>query len=385
LTLIEFCRYVPFIRLFIHRRAFAKVGHFGWAQAPLSKLDARGLDARGLAARGLAARGLDARGAMASGVVASQTVANEWVKIESAANESQAGKNSPSRTEKKNLLLSIFIESISLFILYAALSPPVAMPLYNAIIFHPIAEKDGLKDQIKAVEHVFHCTFQDIHFQAPDGERLHGWYFAVPRAKKTILISHGNAGCIQHHFVLYPLLLQSGCSVFMYDYEGFGESTGSPNVTKVCQDAVASFDYLTNKLKWKPSDVIIYGESVGAAVTSELSKKRLAGGIILQSPFTSLPDVGADKIFFIRFYPEWLFPTPTLSNLDIMKLPHPPLLIIHGMKDETLPYRYSEQIMANAAFPKTLVLLPNAGHTDVYKTDLNLSIPALDRFIAGLP
>jgi uncharacterized protein len=282
-------------------------------------------------------------------------------------------------------LLSIIVECFSLLMLYIVLSPQVAMPLYNAIIFHPIAEADDLKDQIKGIEQVFHCTYQDIHFQAPDGERLHGWYFAVPHAKKTILVSHGNAGCIQHHFVLYPLLLQSGCSVFMYDYEGFGESTGSPSVTKVCQDAVASFDYLTKELHWKPSDVIIYGESIGAGVTSELSKQRLAGGIILQSPFTSLPEVGADRIFFIRFYPERFFPVPTLSNLDIMKLPHPPLLIIHGMKDEMLPYRYAQQIMASAALPSTLILLPNAGHTDVYKTDLKLTIPALNSFVAGLP
>ncbi len=288
------------------------------------------------------------------------------------------------RLEKKNRLLSILIESISIFLLYLILSPQCAMPLYNSIIFHPVNEKDDLKDQIKAVEDTFHCKFYDVHYRAPDGERLHAWYFAVPNAKKAILISHGNAGCIQHHFVLYPLLLQSRCSVFMYDYEGFGESTGSPNLTNVCEDAVASFDYMTHQMQWRSGDVIIYGESIGAGITSELSKVRTAGGVILQSPFTSLPKVAADRLFYMRLYPQWSFPSPTLSNAEIMTRKHPPLLVIHGMKDEMLPYQYSEQIVAQAAADTTLVLLPHAGHTDVYKTDLNLTMPALNNFIGRL-
>jgi hypothetical protein len=54
------------------------------------------------------------------------------------------------------------------------------------------------------------------------------------------------------------------------------------------------------------------------------------------------------------------------------------------MKDDILPYRYSKQIMAEAMEPKTLVLLSNAGHNDVYKTDVNVSIPALNKFIHSL-
>jgi pimeloyl-ACP methyl ester carboxylesterase len=277
--------------------------------------------------------------------------------------------------------LAIAMEVLSLLLMYILISPMVAMPIYSKIIFHPIPENDDLGDQIINMQTYFHCHFRNITFKALNGESMHGWYFERPSTNKVILVSHGNAGCMEHRLPLLPLLLQTGCSVFMYDYEGFGSSTGSPSMAKICDDATAAFDYVTQKLHVKPENVIVYGESIGCGAASTLSTRRKVGAIILQSPFTSFPQVAADRLVLMRLYPEFVFPEPTLNNLAIMKKEHAPLLLIHGMKDDMLPYRYSERIMAEAMEPKTLVLLPNAGHTDVYKTDVNLSIPALNKFI----
>ena len=287
-------------------------------------------------------------------------------------------------TYKRDMRLAIAMEALSLVLMYILISPMVAMPIYNKLIFHPIPENDDLSDQIKTMENYFHCHFRNITFKALDGESMHGWYFERPGTNKVILVSHGNAGCMEHRLPLLPLLLQTGCSVFMYDYEGFGSSTGSPSMAKICDDATAAFDYVTQKLDVKPENVIVYGESIGCGATSTLSTRRKVGAIILQSPFTSFPEVAADKLVLMRLYPASVFQEPTLNNLAIMKKEHAPLLLIHGMKDDILPYRYSERIMAEAMEPKTLVLLPNAGHNDVYKTDVNVSIPALNKFIHSL-
>jgi alpha-beta hydrolase superfamily lysophospholipase len=290
----------------------------------------------------------------------------------------------PDLAGKKNILFALVIEVLSLLGLYLLLSPAVAVPLYNFVIFHPLPENQDLGDQIAKMEQVFHCRFEEVVFAAQDGEKLRAWYFVIPGAKKTLLFSHGNGGCLKHRLALCPLLLQTGCSVFMYDYEGFGDSTGSASVPKICQDAVAAYDYLTKARQIAPLDVIAYGESIGAGVSSELSQQRKLGGIILQSPFTSLPEAGADKIPYLRLYPQWSYPTPTLNNLEILRHPHPPLLLIHGMKDDMLPSRYSQQIFSAAATAKTLVLLPHADHVNIYKTDLHETIPALNKFIAGM-
>ncbi len=279
----------------------------------------------------------------------------------------------------------MIIEGLVLVGLYLALSPLVAMPIYNAIIFRPFSENVDLSQTIKKLEQTFHCQYREIQIKAPDGGNLNAWYFKIPGARKTIMVSHGNAGNIQHRLELCPLLLSSGCSVLLYDYEGYGKSTGSPNLTTVCADAIAAFDYLTRTERLSPADVIVYGESLGCGVTSELTKQRRPGGVILQSPFTSMLACGGDKLPFIRLYPSWLFPGPHLDNLGIMKKTHPPLLIIHGKQDALLPYQYSERIMAEAAEPKTLVLLPNAGHNDVCFVDVDQTMSSLKKFTSSLP
>jgi fermentation-respiration switch protein FrsA (DUF1100 family) len=285
----------------------------------------------------------------------------------------------------KNIFLSIVIELGSLCLLYLLLSPAVAMPLYNRLLFHPSPESNELSQQINQMADFFHCTFQDVQFKAADGETLHGWYFLRKGSQKTIMINHGNAGSIEARLPLCPLLLQTGSSVFLYDYEGFGKSTGTPTVVKCRDDALSAFDYLTHQAHLKPSSIVLYGESIGTGFTSELSTMRKAGGIILQSAFTSLPDVASDNLFFLKLYPTWVYPEPHLSSIDIMSRPHAPLLIIHGKKDSILKYQYSEQIMKRALEPKTLLLLPDADHNDVYDKNVDLTMPALNKFISGLP
>lgn len=285
----------------------------------------------------------------------------------------------------KNRLLATGIDLLSLFVLYVLLSPAVAMPLYNSLLFHPSREDTDLSQQTKQIADFFHCTFTEVTFKAPDGESLHGWYFNHPGSRNTIILSHGNAGNLEGRLVLCPILLQSGSSVFLYDYEGFGKSTGHPTVLKVCDDAVSAFDYVVDQLHVEPAHVVLYGESIGTGITSELSTRRKPGAIILQSPFTSLPDVAADHLFFLKLYPHWVYPEPRLSNIDIMSRPHAPLLIIHGKKDSLLSYHYSERIMNSAVDRKTLLLLPHAGHADIFVTDVASTVPALNRFLSSLP
>jgi pimeloyl-ACP methyl ester carboxylesterase len=285
----------------------------------------------------------------------------------------------------KNVFLSAIIELGSLCLLYWLLSPAFAAPLYDRLLFHPFPEREDLSKQIDQMADFFHCTFQQVQFKAPDGETLHGWYFLRKGSRKTIMMSHGNAGSIEARLPLCPLLLQTGSSVFLYDYEGFGKSTGTPTVVKCLDDTVAAFDYLTEQQHLKPSSIVLYGESIGTGFTSELSTKRKAGAIILQSPFTSLPDVARDNLFYLYLYPTGFFPKPHLSSIEIMSRPHAPLLIIHGKQDSTLKYRYSEQIMESALEQKTLLLLPDANHADIFEKNVDLTMPAINKFIAGLP
>ena len=170
----------------------------------------------------------------------------------------------------------------------------------------------------------------------------------------------------------------------MYDYEGFGKSTGVPNLQNVCDDGVAAFDYLTKQKRIRAIDIILYGESLGTGVSCQISKQRQAGGIILQSGFASLILAGREKLPFLHLYPDASFPTPNMDSTAILRSPHPPLLIIHGMKDSTLSYKNSEVLMAEAAPPKTLVLLPDATHEGICTDNVQQTMKALKTFVSGL-
>jgi hypothetical protein len=198
------------------------------------------------------------------------------------------------------------------------------------------------------------------------------------------LVSHGNGGNIAYRLPLAFNLLQSGVSVFLYDYEGYGASEGSPSIEAICKDGLSAYDYLIAVKKYQPANIIGYGESVGTGITSYIASQRHFTGIVLQSPYTSLIQAGCDSLPWLRLYPHFLFPKPELNNVEIFTHPHPPLLIIHGKRDSILSYHYSEQIMKRALPPAELVLLPHAGHNDAPSVDKDLLMPALKAFWKSL-
>jgi uncharacterized protein len=289
----------------------------------------------------------------------------------------------PKRTRKQAVTFVLISCAACLLGVYLAMFPPLAREFWNFMMFPPTKGSTDMSQELKLVTNKLHCHFTDVYFAAPDGARLHAYYFSLANPKKTVLLSHGNGGHLQHRLGLAYVLLRTGCSVFMYDYEGYGESSGSPDLKKVCQDGEAAFDYLTQQLHIKPANIVLYGESIGTGVTCELSQHRQAAGIILQSGFASLLDAAKNIVPIVYVYPNWSFPTPQMENAEILKKPHPPLLIIHGKKDPILPYRFAEELMTKASPPKTLVILPHSEHSA--NEDMPLAEASIKKFVDSLP
>jgi fermentation-respiration switch protein FrsA (DUF1100 family) len=272
---------------------------------------------------------------------------SEWKK---SVQESK-GKVFNKQEAKKTLLL--------LCIYYVLFSPLIAMPFYNTCLFHPYMTGNYDLKEIAGVKK------QDVFFENSNHNRLHAWYFAKPGAKKTILFSHGNAGNITHRTEILKTLLNSGASVFIYDYSGFGLSKGSPSVNGAIDDAVAAFDTMKNKLNIDPKSIVLYGESLGTGITSQLAKQRGCSAIILQSAFASLPEIAREKMLVFRLYPDFIYPVNLLNTKAYVRGEHPPLLIIHGEKDNIIPVHNADDIYAAASAKKSIVKLPDASHNDV--------------------
>lgn len=272
-----------------------------------------------------------------------------------------------------------------LLFIYVLISPLVIMPFCSNMLFFPDKNLPDAPEIIDKITKHFNAEFRQISITTPTGPVLHGWYFKLPGAKRTFLINHGNAGNIYYRIPHVNVILQSGCSVLLWDYEGYGKSEGEPNMTNVCQDALVAYDYVNKTLGIAEQNIVLYGESIGCAVTCYAARQRHPGAIVLQSPFASLKEAAADKLPWFRLYPPFIWYGPLLDNAAAMADPHPPLLIIHGAKDTILPCRYSEEIMARASEPKSFIKLPGAGHNDVTMVDLEVLMPGVIKFVSNLP
>lgn len=216
----------------------------------------------------------------------------------------------------------------------------------------------------------FHVTgaelgraWEEVSFTASDGVGLHGWFFPADtnatRPQLVFLICHGNGGNISHRLGLYDLLLRTGANVFAFDYRGYGCSEGRPGEEGTYRDAQAAHAWLRQR-GFAATNVIAFGESLGGGIASELAVRETVGGLVLQSTFTSVTDLGAELYPFL--------PVRTLGSIRYdtrSKLPriHAPVLILHSRGDTLIPFHHAEANFAAANAPKLLREI-NGGHNE---------------------
>ena len=195
-------------------------------------------------------------------------------------------------------------------------------------------------------------TFEDVVFKASDGVELNGWFFPAntnsPRARLVMLVCHGNAGNIGDRLETCAALLATGASVFVFDYRGYGKSRGWPSEEGTYLDAQAAYHWLCQR-GFAGTNIISFGESLGGGIAAELAVREPVGGLVLQSTFTSIPDIGAELFPWLPV--RWLATVryDTRSKLPRLKLP---VLVMHSRVDEIIPFHHGQRNFAAANEPK---------------------------------
>ena len=261
-------------------------------------------------------------------------------------------------TGKKSFLMLTLI-----LLLYIALAPPVSWPLYQFVLFRPVRQTPQTDADQTVIRTRYKAAMTEVVFPSANGKLIHARYFQLPGTNRLFLASEGCGGNIYHRINHAEFLIQCGGSVLQYDYQGYGASEGSPSLNGVCDDATAAYDYLINTEHKKPEDIIAYGESFGTGVTGQLASRRKFGGVILHSGFTSLLRAGRDKYPWLRLYPDSFFPKQIFDNIAVFSRPHAPLLVIHGERDNILSLNNANDLYSKAAEPKTLLTVPDRGHS----------------------
>jgi len=204
--------------------------------------------------------------------------------------------------------------------------------------------------------------FEPVTFTASDSVQLHGWYVPNREARGTLLFQHGNAGNMSGRLETIRLLHSLRLNVFIYDYRGYGMSEGSPDEEGTYRDATAAWNYLRQEKKVPADRIIVMGRSLGGAVAARLSVNVRPAGVILESTFTSVPDLGAETypIFPVR----WLSKFQYDSKIAVREI-EVPLLIAHSREDELIPFEHGEKLYRLANEPKRFLEM-EGGHNDAF-------------------
>ncbi len=290
------------------------------------------------------------------------------------------------RNFKKTLTpRGLLIESVKMCFLLALISPPVLMPFYKYFVYIPDKNTRIGKDAFEQIATHFGGTYEAIEFSSLNGKKLHGHYWHLPKAKYTLILSHGSGGNADGRILLAAALVQCGASVLSYDYQGYGQSEGSPSQEDLCEDGVAAYDYVQKTLGVKSESIVLYGESIGCAVSLNAMTKRKVAAVIIQNPFTSLLAAARHRLPWFWLYPDsWFSELDGMDNLPIVKGPHPPMLFLNGERDFALPTKFTDELFAAASQPKTLVKFPNAGHDSVGILDVKEFVDAVTKFLGSL-
>ena len=228
-------------------------------------------------------------------------------------------------------------------------------------------------------------AFEDVWLENALGTRIHAWWLPCEGAERVLLFCHGNGGNISHLMESYRIFHDLGLSVLVFDYSGYGQSGGRPSEKATRADALAAWDWLVNIRDVKPRDIIVFGRSLGGGVAARLTADLTRqggepGGLILESTFTSLTDMGAKRYPWLPV--RWLI-QHRYDSVRALSEVRTPALFLHSHDDELVPYAMGRELYETYEGPKLFWgltgdhnhgFLTSPGYTDGFR-----------RFLAGLP
>jgi uncharacterized protein len=206
-------------------------------------------------------------------------------------------------------------------------------------------------------------SVEEVVFKAADGTKLIAWYLPARTGKPTLLYFTGNSGNAANRAGKIKAIAADGYGVFMLNYRRYGGSEGRPSESRITADAVSAYDTLRG-LGVAPHDIVAYGESLGTAVATRLTLQRHVEGLVLEAPFTSIVEVG--KLMW-KYFPLDLIMSDQYRTVERIGAVTAPLLIIHGGRDAIIPLAQARHVFHRAAEPKSMVVVPQAGHNDLFE------------------
>jgi fermentation-respiration switch protein FrsA (DUF1100 family) len=204
--------------------------------------------------------------------------------------------------------------------------------------------------------------FQDVVLETSDGVKLGAWLLRPrgPDRGVAVLVANGNGGNRAGRAPLAQALAAEGLTVLLFDYRGYGGNEGSPSERGLARDVRAAQEYLV-EVGVSPERIVYFGESLGAAVVTELATSVAPGGLVLRSPFVDLASVG--QVHY-PFLPVGLLLRDKFPLADQLTGVKAPVSVVYGSADSVVPPEQSREVAEAAPTLKDVVEIPGADHND---------------------
>ena len=238
------------------------------------------------------------------------------------------------------------------------------------LLYHPTENNYSGDKLIVSVEKIKIKTGSNIE--------LLSWYHKKNiNDYKTILFLHGNAGSLENRIHKINNFKDLNVNFLLLAWRGFSGNKGSPTEQNLYEDAWSAIKWLKSE-GIKESNIIIYGESLGTGVATEIAQNKNFAGVILESPFTSMIDAGKTKYPYLPV--KFLLKDKYESNKKIQNIKIP-ILIMHGKVDNIVPFYMGEKMYDLANEPKYSYFTEYDDHMMEYNEKL---LNALKEFIYSL-
>lgn len=208
--------------------------------------------------------------------------------------------------------------------------------------------------------------FAPVSYQTDDGFVLKGFYAPpVTSHRLSLVFFHGNAGHLCQRAAKIQKWRSQGYGVMLAAYRGFHANPGSPTEPGLYSDARAAIKAL-EKSGIQRKNMVFYGESLGTGIAVQMATEGPSAAVVLDAPYTSLPDVGAYRYPFVPIF--WIMEDKYLSINKIKNI-KTSLLVLQAGKDFVIPPHFARKLYEAAEPPKKILLNPSAGHNTIYASD----------------
>ncbi|MGQ0734999.1 MAG: alpha/beta hydrolase [Acidobacteriota bacterium] len=227
------------------------------------------------------------------------------------------------------------------------------------LAFFPLSGED-------VTPQAFGVEFTATTVSTADGERVLIWHLPRSDGRARVVYFHGNGGNLSMWAPILVDLWRQGFELYALDYRGYGLSTGAPTEQGLYRDVEATLAFVAAPPRDPAMPLVYWGRSLGTTMAAYAASVRAPDGVVLEAGFPSIRGVlqGNPLVWLLSFASSYRFPTAAF-----MSAVECPTLVLHGDRDEVIPFRQGQRLFESIRGPKTFVAIPGGRHNDSVPAD----------------